>query len=286
MPNYSPIAIFAYVRTTNLNALLNSLEQCEEFSSSPVFIFSDGPKSDAAVEDVRAVRSLIRARLRSNITLIEQPQNIGLANSIIQGATKLCNDYERVIILEDDLIVSPKLLTYFNSAITKYAAHETVMQVSGHMFDVRNLIGRSDAIFLPFTTSWGWATWKRAWDKFDPHATGWNRICTDRKFRKRFDLNGAYPWAQTLEKQMAGEIDSWAIRWYWTVFNATGLVLHPPQSLISNVGIDNKATHGNIRRIILNLFRASREISDQEPTLPDDPMILKSVRRAIRLRRI
>lgn len=116
----------------------------------------------------------------SNATIIEAEANRGLANSIIAGVTKLCDEYGRVIVLEDDLVVSPVFLTYMNAALDKYEDVEDVMQVSGYIFPVTAFENNTEAMFLPFTTSWGWATWGRAWKYFDPEADGWENA---RKFK-------------------------------------------------------------------------------------------------------
>ena len=70
-------------------------------------------------------------------------------------------------------------------------------------------------------------------DLFDPAAEGWERLIDDSILRRRFDMDGVYHYSQMLQRQMSGEIDSWAIRWYWTVFKATGIVLFRPTCLSS-----------------------------------------------------
>ena len=191
-------------RTGLLNRVLDALERCPEFSTSDVFVFSDGPKTGAVAADVEAVRALVRARLISSMKLVESVQNKGLANSIIEGATDLCDRYGRVILIEDDLIVSPAILTWFNNALERYEDDPRVMQISGHMFDVPELADSTTGIFLPLTTSWGWATWKRAWDLFDPEADGWEELQRDRDLRRAFDLNGSRPYSRMLRDQMLG----------------------------------------------------------------------------------
>jgi hypothetical protein len=39
------------------------------------------------------------------------------------------------------------------------------------------------------------------------------------------------------------KIDSWAIRWLWSVFINNGLVLFPSSTLVLNIGYDESATH-------------------------------------------
>jgi hypothetical protein len=127
---------------------------------------------------------------------------------------------------------------------------------------------RRDGMFLNFCTSWGWATWKRAWDQFDPIAADWQVLQRDLPLRRRFSLNDAYPYADMMEQQMAGRLDSWAIRWWWSMFRAGGLGLHPPRSLVSNIGVDGSATHApSLLRQFLTP-REAEEVDHQVPELP------------------
>jgi hypothetical protein len=284
--NRAPIALFVYRRTDLLGSVLDSLEACPEFQESDVFVFSDGPKNAAAAPDVAQVRALVRARLRPNMTLIEAPENRGLANSIIAGVTRLCEEYGRVIVIEDDLVVSPALLSWFNSALHAFADDPAVMQISGHAFDVASLRTREEGLFLPLITSWGWATWRRAWSRFDPGARGWEAIKSDPDLRRRFDLDGCYPYGKMLERQMNGEVDSWAVRWYWTSFTAGGLTLFPPRSLVLNEGADFSATHaGFVSRLRHRIIRRKTALDHLTPTLPKavvvEPDSLVSVQKCI-----
>jgi hypothetical protein len=283
---FAPIALFLYRRRDLLDPVLDSLEACPEFGQSPVFLFSDGPRSARVADDVDDVRDRVRERLRSNMQLIESPINKGLARSISEGVSQLTNQYGRVIVLEDDLILSPATLSWFNTALDRYAGVDRVMQVSGHMFDSRALRRLRTGVFLPLTTSWGWATWKRAWDGFDPLASGWQALSVQPDLRKQFDLGNRYPYSRMLERQMRGEIDSWAVRWYWSVFQANGLCLFPPKTHVSNLGQDRAATHpGALSRLRWIAARSRPPLqSDVSPfpsTMAADLAVLRQVGAAI-----
>lgn len=269
MNEYAPIAIFVYRRAELVSRVLDALEACPEFSSSDVYIFSDGPKSQAAKPDVDEVRAHIRSRLRANMQLIESIPNKGLAGSIIEGVTSLCDEYGRVIVIEDDLIVSPIILTWFNRALDFYVHEQKVMQVSAHMFNVRSFRDREEGMFFPVTTSWGWATWKRAWDAFDYDANGWESLETNLSLRRQFNVDGCYPFSSMLRAQMNSELDSWAIRWYWTVFRLGGLVLFPPLTLVNNFGDDSRATHSGWINVFFGGGRCkTQRMSDVLPIFP------------------
>lgn len=244
----APIALFVYKRPQHTEKTLESLSRCEGADESDLFVFCDGPKRTEDEKAVAEVRQVVRGRRWCRkVNIIEREKNMGLANSIIGGVTELCNSFGRVIVLEDDLLTSRYFLDYMNRALDLYEKNERVMQVSGHMFPV-NMKPETDAFFLPFTTSWGWATWQRAWSHFDGEMKGYTRLKKDKALKFRFDLDRSYPYFNMLSKQRRGKVDSWAIRWYLSVFMRNGLTLYPSQTLIQNIGFDGSGTHSSIAR--------------------------------------
>jgi hypothetical protein len=244
--DFAPIAVFAYRRTVHLERVLDALEACPEFKNSPCFVFSDGPKTEDDEKHVAAVRALLKTRMRPNMTLIESPANKGLELSVTNGVTKLCNEFGRAIVIEDDLVVAPAALAWFNAALDRYQNETRVWQISGFQFNVPEFAERSEGLFLSLTTAWGWATWKRAWDLYDPAMTGWERLKSDRGLRRRFDVDGSYPYSDMLLKQKERGLETWDISWWWRVFSSGGVTLFPPQSLVANIGFDETATHGRL----------------------------------------
>ncbi len=241
----APIALFVFKRPEHTRRMLEALARNPEFEHSPLFIFCDGARHKAEWESINAAREVVRAFSHPAKVLIEAQDNRGLANSIVHGVSDLCDKFGRVIVVEDDLIVSPVFLDYMNKALERYADEPKVMQISGHMFPVE-LHADTDAIFLPFTTSWGWATWQRAWAHYDKAI-----VSGPLGLRQRiaFDLGGVYPYYRMLKRALKHKRDSWAVKWYLSVFLSRGLVLFPKQSLVANDGFDGTGTHcGNKER--------------------------------------
>jgi hypothetical protein len=239
----APIALFVYKRPEHTFRTLDSLSANQEFLHSPLYIYCDGARSANDLVDVERTRKIINSWNHPNKKIIVQEKNRGLANSVIAGVSELTSKYGQVIVVEDDLIVSKHFLGYLNSALQKYKECKQVMQISAHMFPVTELVNKKETLFLPFISSWGWATWGRAWKSFDVDATGWQILLNSRAVRKQFNLDGCYDYSGMLLRQMTGEIDSWAIRWNWNVFQSNGLVVYPPTSLVENIGFDGSGTH-------------------------------------------
>lgn len=247
----APIAFFAYKRPRHTLRSLESLARNEGAAESELFIFCDAPKRQEDQEPVKQVREVVRSKKWcGTVNIIERETNLGLANSIIRGVTDLCDEYGSVIVIEDDLILSPFFLDYMNKALNLYKDAHHVMQISGYMFPVK-LELETDAIFLPFPTSWGWATWQNSWKYLDLSMSGYEKLKGESLLRYKFDLDGSYPYFKMLESQIKNKIDSWAIVWYLTVFMQQGLTLFPTQSLVTNIGFDGSGTHGG-RKIVTN----------------------------------
>lgn len=284
MNTHAPVVIFAYRRPDHLRNTLESLRRCEGFAQSPIIVYCDGPRNDTEFESVAATRELAKSLLGNQAEYHFSEVNLGLSRSVIVGVSETVDRFGRVIVVEDDLELHPALLTFMNQALDRYASDDSVFQISGYQFDVPELKNTASALFLPFTVSWGWATWKRAWAQFDPLASDWEKLRADKDLRRRFNLDGVYDYATMLVRQMSGAQDSWAVRWYWTVFKAKGLVLFPPSSLVSNTGFDGSGTHG---RGLLRQFSQARTpaLEIQEIILPEsvtvDAQYYDRVKRAL-----
>jgi hypothetical protein len=244
MEKFAPIALFAYNRADHLANTIRALSLCPEWTKTRVIVYSDGPRSEHDARPVDSVRRQLQGVSHPRLEIIARPRNLGLSASIVSGVTDICARFGRVIVVEDDLVVSPLFLRYMNEALDAYAGRHDIFQVSGHMFDVREFENKDDVVLMPITTTWGWATWQRAWQFFEPSAVGWERLRWDRRERKRFNLGNAYNYFAMLERQMRGRGDSWGIRWYWSVFSRDGLACYPPRSLVMNSGMDGTGSHG------------------------------------------
>lgn len=241
-PACAPIALFVYNRPQHARQCLQSLAANPEFLRSPLYIFCDGTpdgRPDPAVDEVRA---LARQMVHPDKTVVEAPANLGLANAIIGGVNRVLQSHGQVIVIEDDLIVSPVFLDFMNRSLTHYQDNERVMQVCGHMYPIPVDTG-SDATLLPLVSSWGWATWRRAWASFDPTMSAYDQMVRDPALQHRFNLQGSMRSFVFLQRQHLGRINSWWIRWYLSVFTQDGLAVYPRCSLVRNNGFDGTGVH-------------------------------------------
>lgn len=263
----APVALFVFRREESALQVLDALEQCAGFAESDVVIYADAARNADEAGEVERIRARIRQRLRPNMRLVERSVNVGLARSIICAVDELCAQYGRVIVLEDDLVPAPAFLSWMNAALDRFADTPRVMQVGGHMFDVKAVRRAGRGVFFRHPTSKGWGVWQRSWAQFDPDCTGWREQLADPVFRKRLRVHGAMRYEQMLRMQMTGRLNSWAIRFHYSVVRADGLCLYPPMSLVRDVGRQaGKATHG--QRSAFLLPPAPVWPGDEPPPLP------------------
>jgi len=232
--NLAPIVLFTYNRPWHTKQTVEALQKNIYAEQSHLFIFSDGPKTEKDEPKVKEVREYLKTiKCFKNIEIIERDKNWGLANNIIDGITKVVNQYGRVIVLEDDLVTSPYFLKFMNDGLNMYEEEEKVISVHGYVYPIKGL---PEIFFLRGADCLGWATWKRGWDLFEKDGKKLLDELEKRKLTKPFDFNGAYPYTKMLKDQVEGKVDSWAIRWYASAFIQEKLTLYPGISLVKHIG--------------------------------------------------
>jgi len=246
--NLAPICIFVYNRPQHTEKMLRSLVSNTLFPESEIFVFADGPKDDASPADIEKIRQvrekLIILQSNKNVHFFLSEQNTGLTKSIVSGITETINKYGRVIVVEDDLELSPGFLKYMNDALDLYENEERVMHVGAYM--VPHQLDLPETFFLKTPTIWGWGTWKRSWDKYEINAAVLLEKL-EKKFGKdfayTFDVNGTYTYTKQLKDIASGKLDTWDIQWTASIYLQEGFCLHPVKSLTRNNGFDGSGVH-------------------------------------------
>lgn len=241
LSNLAPIALFVYNRPEHTRLTVEALQKNSLVSQSDLIIFSDAPKTEAQAEAVSKVRQYIhQIDGFKSVKIIEREKNWGLARSIIEGVTLLCNEYGRVIVLEDDLETSPFFLRYMNDALNFYNNTPEVMHISGCRYPIGQ-VENQDTFFLHVPLCWGWGTWQRAWKSFENDIEVMNRF--NSTMINHFDFDNTYSYWQQLELNKSGKINTWFVFWYATLYLKSGLSLFPARSLVRNIGFDDSGTH-------------------------------------------
>ena len=242
--NYAPIVVFGFNRLDALRNTIASLLRNEEAKDSDLFVFVDGPREGKMgekkkVKDVREYVKSITGFKSLHYTFAEN--NKGLADSIIGGVSEVINQYGRVIVLEDDLVLMPNFLNFLNQGLEIYENTQKVMSVCGHSCKVKVPADYPyDAYFFTRSSSWGWATWKDRWDLVDWKLNDWDSVVANRKAFIKSQGSDVF---KMLRDCKLGKNHSWAIRFCYAQFVQNRLSVIPNKSLVDNEGFGGDGTN-------------------------------------------
>ncbi|WP_407844992.1 methyltransferase, TIGR04325 family [Desulfovibrio falkowii] len=270
----APIVIFAFNRPGHLRRTLDALAANTLAAQSDLTIFCDGPRNDEERSRTEAVRTIARAASGfHSVTVVEREKNYGLATSIITGVTGILEKHDRIIVLEDDLVTSPFFLQYMNKGLDVYAENPKVVSIHGWCFP-NTVVNPPKTFFLRGTDCLGWATWKRAWNLFEPDAIVLLKALRKQRLEYDFNCNGTYDYMGMLAAARDGNISSWAVRWRASAFLHDLYTLHPGHSLVQHEGGDGMGTNAGVTGIF-------------DTPLSNEPIIVKeqAVQEDVRMRK-
>jgi hypothetical protein len=238
--------------------MLEALLLNDEILDSQVYIFCDNYKNGASnflIRQVNEVRNLVNSyKNELKIEIIFRDENFGLSRNIITGVTYVLEKHEQIIVLEDDLIVSKGFLKYMNEALELYRNDLEVGCIHSWNEDVDMSKYCETTFFLSGADCWGWATWKRAWELFNPNGNVLLKQIISNNLQYFFNRRGRMDFIKMLEDQIIEKNDSWAIRWHASIFLNKMYCLYPVKSLIRNIGLDGSGTHSGFSYMNQNVI--------------------------------
>lgn len=241
----APVALFAYRRPDHVRRTLASLAANPEARGTDLIAFVDGPRTPAQADAVAAtIAEIRRVEGFRSVTVHDRPVNYGLSASVVDGVEQVLADYPSVIVLEDDLEVSPAFLAYMNDGLQRFAETDEVVSIHGYVYPLRRPV--PPAYVIRGADCWGWSTWRRGWQVYRSDGAALLAELHERGLERVFDFDGAFPYTAMLRAQVQGRIDSWAVRWYASAFLAGKVTVYPGRSLVRNIGQDGSGTHGDV----------------------------------------
>ncbi len=240
----APVALFVYNRPEHTRQTVQSLQKNQLACFTDLFVFADAAKQESSKDAVQQVRNYLKTidGFRS-VTVIEREHNLGLAKSVIGGITQVAGEFGRVIAVEDDLLTSSDFLTFMNQALERYKDEPRLFSVTGFNFPIEAPADYPYDAFCTYrSSSWGWGTWKDRWQKADWSIEDFPEFMASREKRGLFNRGGD-DLTGMLALQMAGKLDSWAIRWAYAHYKNDSLALFPATSKVYNIGFDGSGVH-------------------------------------------
>lgn len=207
-----------------------------------LYLVSDGPRESRNDEKnvVESLRGWVEQNIDWECDVIKDysDHNMGCKNRVISGITNAFKIFDRAIIIEDDCKPRDDFFTFCEAILDKYIDNPEVMMVAGSNLLPRDYYTiKTDYTFSKNVWIWGWATWKRAWDLYDPDIRDWNinknngfieNIFRDSKRQKQI--------IDELDLVCNHEMDTWDYQWGYCVWKNNGLCVIPNHTLIENLG--------------------------------------------------
>jgi len=243
--NFAPISIFVYKRLDYLKILINSLKKNSLSKNSVAYIFSDGWIDNHDKLEVLNVRRYIaKITFFKKVFIILRKNNLGLSKNILDGINYVLKNNKKIIVLEDDLEVSKNFLNYINDGLNIYNNQTKVASIHGWSFPIDFNKNIPSFFFIRGADCWGWGTWRRAWKKFDLDGKKLLNKIYSQNLVKLFNFNNSFDYIKMLKDQTKGKNNSWAVRWYASMFLENMYTLYPKVPLVKNNGTKN-GTHSN-----------------------------------------
>ena len=272
-----PIILFVYNRPVHTKQAIEALLANPLAKDSNLYIYSDAPKNQETQTKVDEVRDYIHSiQGFKSITIIEREKNFGLADNIIDGVTTIINQYGKIIVLEDDIVVSPVFLEYMNNTLDYYENELKVWSISAWNYPLDPNPIKEDTFFWRIPHCWGWATWKNRWQHYTRDIE-WVKTNFSRHDIYEISLhNTSSYWKHFLLNQQ-GKIKTWAIFWYLHAYKHNALTLMPRISYIKQVGFDDSGSNCKTNDPL-----ASELISDHLPcsypkSIEESPIALQAI---------
>jgi hypothetical protein len=240
----TPVAFLVFNRPDTTKLVFDEIRRARP---NKLLLVADGPRLEiiGEIEKCNAVRDIINSvdwpcEVIKNYSDI----NLGCKIRVSSGINWVFEQVDEAIILEDDCLPDQSFFSYCATLLEKYKEDERIMQISGCNFQNGIQRGNGSYYFSTYHHIWGWATWKRAWKKYDLEMKAYPDFIKSNQIKNYWnDKRIQKFWTNIFNAAYNGEIDTWDQQWAFTISSQNGLTILPNVNLISNIGFGINATH-------------------------------------------
>ncbi len=241
----TPVALIIFNRPDLTERVFDAIRQAKP---PQLFIIADGPRPDRPddIAKCNAARSIVdRVDWDCEVFKNFADLNLGCGVRPATGISWVFDLVDRAIILEDDCIPHPDFFRFCDELLDRYRDDERIMHISGNNFWANKYACEQSYLFSRYTLSWGWATWRRAWQHYDFEMKLWWELSPPQQQNLIADLLGdehaAKNWIGIFHDAIG--VDAWDYQWTLANWLQGGLAILPQVNLVSNIGFDADATH-------------------------------------------
>ncbi len=240
----TPVLLITYKRLDTVQVVF---EQIRKVRPEKLYLASDGPKENGTDDEkkVEAVRNWLEAAVDwpCKIHRRYSAENQGCQMGPINAINWALQTEEEIIVIEDDIVADTSFFFFCQEMLDYYRNDERVMMVSGYKRNASYSFD-GDYCFSCLSSTWGWATWRRAWRYFDVTMEKWPYY-KERGLLKGIFREGAEPrLTDEFDAVYEGRLDAWDYQWDFARYSNSGLGIVAGVNLIRNIGFESEdATH-------------------------------------------
>lgn len=239
-----------------------------EIRPRELFVFADGQRQEVSedAESCAAARNIFEnIDWPCTLTTSFLEHNAGLKAAVAQGITWFFQNVDEGIVLEDDCVPSLTFFPFCEELLQRYRNEERVMAICGTRVHPGPPFGSASYFFSHFPGIWGWASWRRAWQHFDPAMEGFPNFIKGRFLRKWLRRRSAWVfWERNLDVACRGG-NTWSFAWTYNVLAQRGLGIYPNVNLVKNIGFGDSSSHSYDADGILANIPAEELLDLQHP---------------------
>jgi hypothetical protein len=215
--------------------------QIKKVKPKQLFIAADGPRASHPndVEQCLKTRKIIdKIDWNCDVKTLFRDENVGCAKGVSGAITWFFEHVEEGIILEDDCVPDLSFFPFCALMLEKYRHTEGVFQISGLNYLLNNNEKKNNSYyFSAHNPIWAWATWKRAWQKFELKLGDLEAI--EPILYERLEHKEYVNWIlKTYDDVVESRVNSWFYVWNYHFNFNKGLAISPKINLVKNIGYE------------------------------------------------
>ncbi len=239
-----PILITLFNRPHHTEKLITYLN---DINPEKIYIFIDGPRKNNGQDIINCKKVFeMTKKINSNITILEKKSdiNLGCKEAVSRALKWFFSEEKWGIILEDDCLPNKDFFKFCFWGLAKFENQNHIGGITGNNFLNGKIFLKDSFYYSKYAHCWGWATWKRVWEKYDKNISFWNEYKNSEDWINFFEKNVEQKyWTKILNNVFSGKINSWAYPWNLCLWREKKMIVTPSVNLVQNIGFGKEATH-------------------------------------------
>jgi len=238
----SPVLLLLFNRPDRTARVFEAIRK---YGPERLYVGADGPRAtvgeDAA--NCQAARAVIRPDWDCQVQTLYSDTNQGCKKAVSSAITWFFQQEAEGIILEDDCLPGETFFYFCQELLERYRHDDRVMHIGGSNLQFGRQRGNASYYFSSIASIWGWAGWRRVWEKYDPAMVLFERFEKTRLMASVFPDSHTAEWCLRMTRQVyEGRIDTWDYPLAFSIMINNGLCITPNTNLVSNIGFGSEGT--------------------------------------------